>query len=193
MNPPDADLSVEENPVITSKVSYDDETLVWEGRPSQIVNLGTFAWWSALLAATGYVNLYWRGIQDQFSPVINTGVHWLLVILASVSVLSILYALLYVRYEYTAITKNKIKESRGITRIFQTDKYCEISDIKDIKSPAPGLLGLFGLSNLVIETNDHDQPVITIRAIRDRENLIRRLLPIWRELKIDRKGYFGDR
>ena len=91
-----------------------------------------------------------------------------------------------------AETRNKIKEAKGITSIFRQELFCEISDIKDINSPPAGLLGLVGLSTLVIETND-DQPIIKIRAIKNRDQLIEKLLPIWRKLKIERKGYFGDR
>lgn len=39
----------------------------------------------------------------------------------------------------------------------------------------------------------HDQQVITIRAIRHRDELVSKLLPIWRELKQERRGYFADR
>ena len=98
---------------------------------------------------------------------------------------------LTVKYEHTVITKNKIKEAKGITRIFRQELFCEISDIKDIKSPPAGLLGLVGLSTLLIETNDDDQPLIKIRAIINRDQLISVCLPVWRKLKLERKGYFG--
>lgn len=78
--------------------------------------------------------------------------------------------------------------------MFRRQKFCEISDIRDIESPPPGIiLGMFNLANLIIETNDDDQQVITIRAIRDRDELVSKLLPIWRELKQERRGYFADR
>jgi len=54
-------------------------------------------------------------------------------------------------------------------------------------------MGVLGLSTLVIETNDDDQALIKIRGIKHREELIQLILPIWRKLKVDRKGYFGDR
>ena len=82
-------------------------------------------------------------------------------------------------FERTVITNNKIKESKGITKLFQVDRFAEISDIRDLNSPAAGLLSLWGLSTLIIETNDEDQPIIKIRAIRDRDELIAKLLPIW--------------
>ena len=90
------------------------------------------------------------------------------------------------------ITKNKIKEARGITRLFRQEKYCEISDIKDVKSPPSGIMAIFGLSTFVIETSDEDQPIIMIRAIKDRDSLINLLLPYVRQLKNSRKGYFNQ-
>jgi hypothetical protein len=58
-----------------------------------------------------------------------------------------------VRCERTTITRNKIKEAKGISSIFRQELFCEISDINDVKSPPAGLMGLLGLSTLVIETN----------------------------------------
>ena len=128
-----------------------------------------------------------------YSDLINTivlGASWMVVV---ISMLSIAIPYLSTMFERTVITNNKIKESKGITKLFQVDRFAEISDIRDLNSPAAGLLSLWGLSTLIIETNDEDQPIIKIRAIRDRDELIAKLLPIWRELKIERKGYFGDR
>ena len=175
-------------------VSYDDESVIWEGRPSQWVNFGTFLWWGLFLIGSWlFVVLWGAGLKDDYTTIIVDVVYWVCYGLMSLSVLSILYAYLSVRYEHTVITRNKIKEAKGITSIFRRELFCEISDIKDVNSPPAGLLGLVGLSTLVIETNDDDQPIIRIRAIKNRDLLIEKLLPIWRKLKIERKGYFGDR
>jgi hypothetical protein len=99
---------------------------------------------------------------------------------------------LTVKCERTVITRNKIKEAKGITSIFRQELFCEMSEVSNIKSPPAGLMGLFGLSTLVLETKDADQPIIRIRAIRNRDELVQKILPIWRKLKMDRKGYFGD-
>lgn len=177
-----------------SSVAYDDETVIWEGRPSQWVNLGTFLWWGIFLIGSGVFMLLWgAGLNEDYSQLVDQLVYWVCSGLITLSVLSTLYAFLSVHYEHTVITRNKIKEAKGITSIFRQELFCEISDINDVKSPPAGLLGLVGLSTLVIETNDDDQPIIKIRAIRNRDLLIKTLLPIWRKLKIDRKGYFGDR
>jgi hypothetical protein len=172
--------------------SYDDETILWEGGPSQWVNLGSFIFWGIIFITLGIFSLLWNsGLSNDYQPLIDTLVSYTYKGLFVLGLFSVLLSYLTVRYEYTTVTKNKIKEAKGITRIFRTEKYCEISDISDITSPPAGLLGLVGLSTLVIETKDDDQPIIKIRAIRDRESLIAKLLPVWRKLKVDRKGSFG--
>jgi len=191
MNDADPDqLEDDEN----TDVSYKDETIVWEGRPSQWVNMGTYLWWSMFLIGSFIAITFWSyGFGENYPAEINNAVSWVGNGLIFLSLISMLLAYLTVRYEHTVITRNKIKESKGITSIFRQDLYCEISDIKDIKSPPAGIMGIVGLSTLVIETNDDDQALIRIRGIKHREELIQLILPIWRKLKVDRKGYFGDR
>ncbi len=185
-------LEEAESSLIISDTSYDDETILWEGGPSQWVNLGSFIFWGLIfLSLIVFIALWNSGLGDNYQPYIHTLVSYTYKGLFALGIFSVLLSYLTVRYEYTTVTKNKIKEAKGITRIFRTEKYCEISDITDVTSPPAGLLGLVGLSTLVIETKDDDQPIIKIRAIRDRESLIAKLLPVWRKLKVDRKGYFG--
>jgi hypothetical protein len=175
-------------------LAYDDEAVIWEGCPSQWVNFGTFIFWGlATLASLIFMSVWNNGMNQGYTDLINTiviGTSWSVVV---ISVLNIVFPYLSTRFERTVISNNKIKESKGITKLFQVDRFAEISDIRDLNSPAAGLLAIWGLSTLIIETNDEDQPIIKIRAIRDRDELIAKLLPIWRELKIERKGYFGDR
>lgn len=187
--------SAELDPLSTEvPVSYDNEDVVWQGSPSQVVNLGTYLFWGVFVIAAVFGLLLWNaGMGDSYDPLVSQAVLYALYGLIVVGLLSMLMAYLSVKCERTVITRNKIKESRGITSIFRQDLFCEISDIKDFKSPPAGLMGLFGLSTLVIETNDEDQPIIRIRAIRDRDSLVQTILPIWRKLKMDRKGYFGER
>ncbi|MCG8611823.1 MAG: hypothetical protein MI864_14945 [Pseudomonadales bacterium] len=194
MNDNDIAQRIEEvDTQVIPTISYDDETIIWEGRPSQWVNFGAFLWWGIFLIGSGVFVLLWEaGLNEGYSALIDNAVYWGSCVLVVLSILSMLYAYLSVRYEHTVITRNKIKEAKGITSIFRQELLCEISDIKDFNSPPAGLLGLLGLSTLVIETNDDDQPIIKIRAIKNRDQLIEKLHPIWRKLKIERKGYFGD-
>ena len=177
---------------VNPKASYDDETILWEGGPSQWVNFGTFFFWSFIFFSLTVFILVWNsGLSENYQPYIVTLVSYIYKGLFVLGLFSLLLSYLTVKYEHTTVTRNKIKEAKGITRIFRRERYCEISDITDVTSPPAGLLGLVGLSTLVIETKDDDQQIIRIRAIKDRESLIAKLLPVWRKLKVDRKGYFG--
>ena len=174
-------------------VSYDNEEVVWEGSPSQIVNLGGFIFWGLVFAAAGVGLVLWNaGLKEQYTPLIDQVVRYSIYGLLIVGVLNVLMSYLTVKCERTVITRNKIKEAKGITSIFRQELFCEMSEVSNIKSPPAGLMGLFGLSTLVLETKDADQPIIRIRAIRNRDELVQKILPIWRKLKMDRKGYFGD-
>jgi len=177
----------------STPVSYDNEDVVWEGSPSQIVNLGGFIFWGLVFAAAGVGLVLWNaGLKEQYTPLIDQVVRYSIYGLLIVGVLNVLMSYLTVKCERTVITRNKIKEAKGITSIFRQELFCEMSEVSDIKSPPAGLMGLFGLSTLVLETKDADQPIIRIRAIRNRDELVQKILPIWRKLKMDRKGYFGD-
>lgn len=177
----------------STPVSYDNEEVVWEGCPSQIVNLGGFIFWGLVFAAAGVGLVLWNaGLKEQYTPLIDQVVRYSIYGLLIVGVLNVLMSYLTVKCERTVITRNKIKEAKGITSIFRQELFCEMSEVSDIKSPPAGLMGLFGLSTLVLETKDADQPIIRIRAIRNRDELVQKILPIWRKLKMDRKGYFGD-
>jgi hypothetical protein len=177
----------------STPVSYDNEEVVWEGSPSQIVNLGGFIFWGLVFAAAGVGLVLWNaGLREQYTPLIDQVVRYSIYGLLIVGVLNVLLSYLTVKCERTVITRNKIKEAKGITSIFRQELFCEMSEVSDIKSPPAGLMGLFGLSTLVLETKDADQPIIRIRAIRNRDELVQKILPIWRKLKMDRKGYFGE-
>ena len=179
-----------------TNVSYFDEREIWAGRPSQWVNFGLYLFWIVFIGAFSYVYYMWSKGQIPYRMVytVETVKYFpiLFYSLVGLAAFSMLMSYLSVRQEVTIITMNKILERRGITRMFRRELYCELSDVEDIQSPPPGIMGLVGLSSLVIMTKDNDQPVIRIRAIKKRDELIKKLLPVWRELKIARRGYFGD-
>ncbi|EIF42785.1 hypothetical protein DOK_11996 [gamma proteobacterium BDW918] len=186
------DIAVEESRSPTNP-TYTDETVIWAGRPSQVVNLPTYLWWGAISVVLLLCKSMWdAGYADQYPPIVDLIVGYAVLSVHIISIISCLYAYLSIKYTHTTITRNKIKEVRGITRIFRRELYCEISDVKDVTSPPAGLLALFGLASIIMETSDNDQPVIKIRAIRHRDKVVQAFLPVWRALKVERRGYFSD-
>lgn len=175
-------------------VKYDDETVIWEGQPSQILNTWNYFCCACAIVFSIYCLWMWHSELKTGYEYLTQIINWVCFSVVSLGVIVSAYSYLYVAHEKTIITKNKIQEEKGISRLFRKKKFCEISDIRDIQIPAPGIiLGIFNLANIVIETNDDDQRVIQIRAIKDKDSLIGKLLPVWRELKQERRGYFADR
>jgi len=174
--------------------AYDDETVIWEGSPSQWVNLGTYIWWIFISGAMFVCKSMWdKDMANQYPAWASEVADVAVMVVYAIAAISCLYAYLKVRCEYTTITRNKIKEAKGITSIFRQELFCELSDVEDIKSPPAGLLALFGLASIIIETSDQDQPIIKIRAIRRRQQVVDTIHPVWRKLRMDRKGFFPGR
>lgn len=91
-------------------LAYDDETIVWEGRPSQWVNFGTFIFWTiAMIAVLVFMAVWNGGMNEGYSELIDTVVIATLWTVVVIAVLNIVLPYLQTHYEYTVITKNKIK------------------------------------------------------------------------------------
>lgn len=169
--------------------TYHDETVIWSGKPSQWVNFGTYIFWLVTMVAVSILWVFWQlEYSQQSSDLINQVVGYSCMVVLVLALGSMFYSYLWVRNEYTEITKNKIMESTGIIAPLRSEKYCELCDITDIQTPSPGFMGLVGLEQVRIETEDTDQPVIMIRGIRTKKELIGELLPIWRQLRIIENG-----
>ncbi|WP_020406874.1 hypothetical protein [Hahella ganghwensis] len=185
---------MDNNQASIGSTAYDDETILWQGSPSQWLNFGKYffylLWW---VVATGIV-IVWHGRGYYFSYE-EYHRYYLTVVytLFAVPPVMALVHYLRIRSERIVITRNKITEKRGLTSVFRHERYCEISDITDIHSPPAGLLGLVGRATLILKTNDVDQPVISIRATKDREKLRKILQPLTRQLRQERKTYFSQR
>jgi len=177
----------------TADISYDDETIIWEGKPSQWLNIGEYMFWSIVWLSAIYIYFAWNieGLSAQYSE-FESLYTILLYVLAIIPPIMMIWAWLVIHYEKTEITRNKITEYKGVTRFFSDGKDCEIAKIDDIKMPPAGILSLVGCATLILMTSDDDQPIIKIRAIKDRDKLKTIIYPIWRKLYNDRKGYFNN-
>jgi hypothetical protein len=171
-------------------LSFTDETLIWEGSPSQWLNLGKFIWWGsvALLALIVLVGFYGLGYRQRYADYqhIITGISVLMLLMASSC---IGFHVLLLKLQKTSISCNKITESRGFTEIFRKENYCELSDVLDVLLPPAGWLALVGRGDLVITTLDADQTEIRIRAIKHRKKLKEKLIPLVRRLRAERRGF----
>lgn len=170
-------------------VSYHDETILWKGTPSQWLNIVRYLWWCTIGAVGVGLFVYWFafGGQEQI-PRLQPVVLILATCLVAWAVVMISYYWLRLRCYRTIITQNKITIATGMTVLFRSERYCELSDVIDIEAPAPGIMGLVGLGTLVLRTNDPDQPEIEITAIRNRMELRDALMPLVRRLRVERNA-----
>jgi len=176
---------------VEEQVAYDDEEVIWQGRPSQWVNFGEILFWSLIMVVAFTFQHAWQhmGYGARYATY-ETAFYTVFYIMLIIPPVMMLWAWLSVHYEKTFITRNKITEVKGITRLFAEGRDCEIAKIEDIVMPPAGLLALVGRASLVLITSDKDQPRIIIRAIRDRDAVKHLIYPIWRKLYIERKGFF---
>ena len=170
-------------------VSYNDETVLWSGSPSQWLNFGKYLLWLMVLSVGVGVWVYWygyggRALLPQFDPVVAP----LGAVFVGWSLFMMMYHWLRLKCHKTTITQNKITVSTGFTVFFRSERYCELSDVVDIEAPAPGILGIVGLGSLLLRTVDSDQPEINLYAIRNRMELRDSLLPLVRRLRVERNA-----
>jgi hypothetical protein len=185
-----APLAVSEEMDDDALLSFTDETLIWEGSPSQWLNLGKYIWWGsvALLAIIVLIAFYGLGYLERY-PDYQQMVTITSLLMLGLSIGMMYFHALLLHLQKTSISCNKITESRGFTEIFRKENYCELSDVIDVLLPPAGWLALVRRGDLVITTHDADQTEIRIRAIKGRKKLKEKLIPLIRRLRAERRGY----
>ena len=110
----------------------------------------------------------------------------------SFPILVIIFYFFKLRMRRVVITYNKITESVGFTDIFRSEQFCELSDVKDIIAPPAGWLALVRRGDLLFHTMDSDQSIIHIRAMKGRHKVKKKLIPLIRRLRVERRGVYGS-
>lgn len=170
-------------------LSYLDERVIWEGSPSQWLNFGRYCSWGSILALSVLIGYFgWQ--YEVLSPYPNYKPYAYLIVLSGILVPTgfILYFFLKLKMHKVVITYNKITESVGFTDVFRREKFCELSDVKDIIAPPAGWLALVRRGDLQFHTMDSDQSLIHIRAMKGRHRVKQQLIPLIRRLRAERRG-----
>jgi uncharacterized membrane protein YdbT with pleckstrin-like domain len=161
-----------------------EEKPVWSGSSSQVVNLGIFILcglaFAALLAA---LIVLWPKLE-------NLGTAALAYALIKVIIIR------SVRYD---ITSERIKITSGI--LSKKGTALELYRVKDYTLEAPFLYRLFGLGNVNLQTSDHSNPQIVLKAVPHAKKLmddirthveLRRDQKRVREVDFDQVGDIAD-
>jgi membrane protein YdbS with pleckstrin-like domain len=124
------------------------ETAVWQGSPSQIVNVTPF-----LIGAVGVV----------IALIVAATVHPIFLLLLLIPAFYVGYRWLQVRCQIYQISTQRLVVTQGI--IARRLDNLELYRVEDIVVIQPPLLRLFSLSNLVLTTADESSPKIVLRAV----------------------------
>lgn len=140
-----------------------DETTVWKGCSSQIVNLKAFVTCAvvAILCAGGTVALnVWADVGVySLTPLIGSAIALLV---GAVRYLNI-------RCTQYELTTQRLRTSHGILskRIDELELY----RVKDIALRKPLLMRLLRMGDIELTTSDHSSPMVLIRAVRQPDML----------------------
>ena len=155
-----------------------DETTVWEGSSSQVVNLPVFLLCGLLIGV--FIGAAGLVATTKGPPMVS-------IVLAALSIAPLLYALLrawQTKCRLYRVTTERLRISSGIlTR--RTDEV-ELYRVKDYVLFEPFFLRVFGLADLVLKTDDAVNPNVLLRAIPGGQALkdqIRRHVEVCRDKK----------
>ena len=155
------------------------EEVLWKGSPSQVLNLGKYAFALALAVGIGIVGML-PGLQ----------LAWIALVLPLGWMLWIFIETRATRHE---LTSERIRLCAGVFN--QTMDDVELYRVKDTSMERPFWYRVFGLSTLIIETSDRSQPRIEIKAVRNGDELretLRKQVEFWRDKKRVREVDFED-
>ena len=131
-----------------------EESIVWEGTPSQVVNLKV---WSIC----GLVALIAVYLAFAYSW------EWLLLVLPAAAWAG--WANLTVKHHVYRISTERMSLTRGVISKRQDD--LELYRVKDTTLEEPFFLRIFQLGDIVLDTSDRSTPRIRIHAIRDAKHV----------------------
>ena len=140
----------------------DEETTVWEGSPSQILNLHVFILCGLAAGALIGVAIVFR---DRLSPPFAY-------VLAGAAVVPILFAFvkwLQIKCRRYQLTTERLKMRHGV--LSRQTEELELYRVKDYVLMEPLWLRMFGLANISLTTNDDTNPRVLLQAVPDGDSL----------------------
>jgi len=129
-----------------------EESLIWQGTPSQWTNFGTYLFCALLIAAIVYAKFAYTGQGSEF----------ILVALA-VPLLWLLVRWIATRTHRYEITTERIKLTEGLLSKRTTE--LELYRVRDYSVVEPFWLRLVGCGNIVLLSADRTTPQIVLRAV----------------------------
>ena len=138
-----------------------DETTVWKGHSSQVLNLKTFLG-CALFAVFLFVAL---AVAAHYAGTVSAFAIGVVLVLLLLPIGVSIWAWLKLRSRVYELTTERFLVTHGIFSR-QTDTM-ELYRVKDLTVLRPLFLRLFGRGNLILQTSDRTTPTFIIEAIPD--------------------------
>ncbi len=154
-----------------------DESTIWEGSPSQVLNLPVFILCGLLVGILlGAAVL----VHNQFGPIAP-------IALASAAILPVLSALwrfVKIHSRHYTVTTERVRIREGI--LSKTTNEVELYRVRDYVLVEPLSLRFFGLADLALATDDQINPTVLFKAIPEAQKLkdqIRQHVEVCRDKK----------
>ncbi|ACB75298.1 PH domain-containing protein [Opitutus terrae] len=128
----------------------EEETVIWQGSPSQWTNFGAYVFWLVVTAAIVAAYFF-------------TAAGPLVLLALAVPVLALFIRWLQTRYHVYEITTQRIRTRAGILSRHTTE--LELYRVRDYALVEPFWLRLVGRGHLVLETADRSNEQVVLRAV----------------------------
>lgn len=128
--------------------------------------------------------LIWKGGPSQWTNFMFFLCCFPLILVFGLGLLLALWKYLDTQMHRVQITDQRIIEKKGI--LSKVTRELELYRVKDIQHREPFFLRIFGLSNVVLITADHDTPILVVKGLENgtyiKEHL-REAVDVRRDLK----------
>jgi len=131
-----------------------DERPVWEGTPSQFVNLKVWLIASFVVLLALYLAATMR---------------WEWIALATVPIAWSAWTHLQTKHHVYTLSTERLQLTRGVLSKRHDD--LELYRVKDTTLEEPLALRMFGLADILLDTSDRSTPQVRIHAIRDAKHV----------------------
>lgn len=162
-----------------------EEYLLWQGKPSQVVNIITYFKYSVYMVVWLWIcnTNYVQGFLSAYITFIDV-MYLQLSLPVILLIKGVWYALHIYMIKYELNTETLTVKSGIFTR-YQDE--VELYRIKDYILIAPLLLRLFGLSHLTLISSDRNTPKLTLHAIANAPELKNQIRAKVEELRVRKR------
>ena len=135
------------------------EHTVWQGTPSQIINLSQYLLWGLVFTVLLVSGVFILKSMDT----IPSGAVAMLFVIAAIPLVAAGWKWLIVANTKYELTTQRLRTRTGVfnKRLDELELY----RVRDYKLEQPWFLRLFSLSNIVLQTSDKSTPQVVLRAI----------------------------